>query len=278
MEYSAVNSVRGFDFDNAFVCSAEICGDVMVWNAEGLGLYENGCFFTGRGEIAFSGFSLRSVCRRGRKQLVTESGRIRESKDKSLYKSDIPAFLDRLEGEEWDIFSFFCGEKNGRVLVSAEIADGGGEIFRIELICGECRLSWRGGKASEKRTARKLLYDTAELYLAAGDGRISIFTRMAAALTLSYYRSPVKIFPKLWGRLYSWERDSAFPFVLGSVIKKIPPEISEELRMRLRNDPAAAGAAGRKKRICALPVIMLRAAVLAAVLWAVLGSGKSWDR
>lgn len=270
-----------FIFDLAEIVDVRISENQMTWFVHGLGTgsenqfdLEGKCVFIPVMQICFENFSVRTVTKLGRRWEVPEGKGIRVSKDKKLYKNDIPEFLNRLSEDDFsgDIFGIKCAGKDGKFIVKAEMTAGDTDIYVMEIICSVFSFHWDDfgedfpvRKKSAKEKAAALRADIPALVFSVTDGRVRTFYKMAAALAVCYARSPVKFFPKIFTHLYALDENYVFPIILKKIIGNISAEVMEECREKVRNYPRSSAAGRSGKWVYALPAVFLRAVVLVVI-------------
>ncbi len=124
---------------------------------------------------------------------------------------------------------------------------------------------------SWKRRAQALRADTYALYLAYRDPRTPWYAQLFAALVVGYAFSPVDLIPDFVPFLGYLDDLVLVPLGVLLALKMIPPDVWAESRQRAREEMIS----GRPVRWAAVVVIatwLLILALVAAVLWRILGS------
>lgn len=269
MGYSSDRMI--FDMSLAQIDGVRFDGNDMIFTVSGAAAEneenEKKCFIP-RLEIRFKDYSFGKIICPGRKLL--RDGKVYETKDKPLYRSEVDDFRHRLEEENGGTLSF--KEGSGRTV--AEIfSEDGISAYSVEIF-GRFYACWDSFGAEVKKNRRTLreiseqiMTEVPAAALAMSHKDTPRLAKVICAVAVGYALSPIDLIPDfvpvigyiddiivLWGLIYM-------------AVRLIPDDVMEECREKSRGmwDNGKP-----KKWYYGLPVIIIWLIIIALIISAII--------
>lgn len=278
MNYEAANEPSGFIFDNAYISRAEKAGGDLIWHTESPVLRKDDSRnSTGRdmyirsAEVIFRRFSLKSAAAAERKYLDSDGKSPRITAAHTLYKSEHPAFTERLFSESADIFSLECAKQEQGFLIKARLCfEADLSIYDAEFFCSDIIISWdeltvplNKGKQTLRDRADRLKLDIPAVFLALSHKDTPRLAKVMSAIAMGYALSPLDLIPDFIPVLGYLDDVLILPGLLFMAIKLIPDEVMDECRKKSKDiwDKGIP-----KKWVYAMPVIIIWIIILIIII------------
>lgn len=241
MKYISVNEETKLDMSFAVLKKAYPDGnDLVLIVGNAIATEELSCNDTGGAAfipememILRDGCLLNAYsCRR--KQLSLKNNAPKDIPEHTLYKSELPEFMERISSEEADIFAF--SRENGMLTLEINFDDGV-QLYRAEFSADEITAQWDefGRKYIPKKLtlterAAMLKRDIPALVMAVGHKDTPAFAKILCAAAVCYALSPIDLVPDFIPFIGYLDDIIILPGLIYMAFRLIPDEVLEECR------------------------------------------------
>lgn len=246
MEYISQNESDKFDFTGSELLRSEIDGNSLILYIKGAYVLENNSQNTLGADayipemrMILSDFSLKAVNACGRRVLNQSGNSVREIKSRSLYKSELAAFTDRLADGSADIFSLSAQDDIVRMELNFSEPFDGECYFTAEICCSALTSEWDcfgavrpKKRLSLKERANRLKTDIPAIFLALGHKETPRLAKMISAAAVAYALSPIDLVPDFIPVLGYLDDVLVLPGLVYLAIRLIPDEVMAECRAK----------------------------------------------
>lgn len=263
-----------FDLTYAVIRSVSADDKDMVWEVCGAAA-ENGDIHKKCSVpllvLKFSDFSFEKVIRLGRRTLRDGNG-IFETKDHTLYRSEILQFEKSLCSGEAELFSL---EKSGDV-ITAELCLENEEdrpVYTAKIRCGffaywdSFGVPVKEKKKSLKERAQALMTEVPAAAFAIGRKETPHLAKILCAAAVGYALSPIDLIPDFIPVLGYLDDLIIVPGLIYMALKLIPPEVMDECREKARY---MQDFESHKKWYYGIPVIIIWLIIIGCIAGAVI--------
>lgn len=223
--------------------------------------------------LKFSDFTFEKVIRLGRRTLRDGNG-VCETKDHTLYKSELPQFEKCLCGGEAALFSL---KKEGDV-ITAELClenEEGCPVYAVRIRCGfsACWDSFgtpvKTKKRSLKEWAHALMTEVPAAAFAIGHKDTPRLAKILCAAAVGYALSPIDLIPDFIPVIGYLDDLIIVPGLIYMALKLIPPEVMEECREKARY---MQDFESHKKWYYGIPIILIWLIIIGVMAAAVINN------
>lgn len=246
MEYISQNESDKFDFTGSELLRSEIDGNSLILYIKGAYALENNSQNTLGADayipemrMILSDFSLKAVNACGRRVLNQSGNSVREIKSRSLYKSELAAFTDRLADGSADIFSLSAQDDIVRMELNFSEPFDGECYFTAEICCSDVTAEWDcfgavrpKKRLSLKERANRLKTDIPAIFLALGHKETPRLAKIISAAAVAYALSPIDLVPDFIPVLGYLDDVLVLPGLVYLAIRLIPDEVMAECRAK----------------------------------------------
>lgn len=283
MKYSSENTdLNYYDFPYSEIDSVRINGKDLVicisdciaeQNAPGNNTGKKRCI--PKLWLTLSDYRIKSALLHGISALNVKVNSVLKSKERQLYKSELPSLEERLcGGGDMDIFSLSVQECSGEYELWAEIniEDDERKWYHIRFACSHITAEWEefGEAINEKLTLKQraaiLKNYIPAVFLALGHKDTPLMAKIAAGAALGYALSPIDLIPDFIPVLGFLDDVLILSGLIAIAVKLIPSDVLAECTKK-----AAEGRVSPKKRwYYSLPIIIIWLIIIGLIVKAIL--------
>lgn len=283
MKYSSENTdLNYYDFPYSEIDSVRINGKDLVicisdciaeQNAPGNNTGKKRCI--PKLWLTLSDYRIKSALLHGISALNVKVNSVLKSKERQLYKSELPSLEERLcGGGDMDIFSLSVQECSGEYELWAEIniEDDERKWYHIRFACSHITAEWEefGEAINEKLTLKQraaiLKNYIPAVFLALGHKDTPLMAKIAAGAALGYALSPIDLIPDFIPVLGLLDDVLILSGLIAIAVKLIPSDVLAECAKK-----AAEGRVSPKKRwYYSLPIIIIWLIIIGLIVKAIL--------
>lgn len=278
MKYLSVNEEAKLDFSYAVLKKAYPDGDdfvLMIGNviaSEELSCNDTGgAAFIPEMKITLKGGGLLSAYSCRRRLLAAKNNTAKDIPEHTLYKSEQPAFIERLSAEESDILAF--SRKDNMLMMEINF-DKDIQLYRAEFSAAGLSAEWNEfgkkfvpRKLSLTERAAKLKTDIPALIMAIGHKDTPAFAKLLCGAAVCYALSPIDLVPDFIPFIGYLDDMIILPGLIYMAFRLIPPEVLEECRKKAEE---MYDKMPKSKWYYAIPTIIIWVIVLVLIISALM--------
>lgn len=278
MKYISVNEESKLDMSFAVLKKVYYEGEDLVLCIENVIASEKlSCNDTGADVfIPETEFILRGGCLLNayacrRRQLSFKNNAPKDIPEHTLYKSELPEFMERLSSEEADIFYFT--RENGMLTLEINF-DNGTQLYRSEFSAEEITVQWNEfgrkyipHKLSLTERAARLKMDIPALVMAMGHKDTPATAKILGAAAVCYALSPIDLVPDFIPFIGYIDDIFILPGLIYMAFRLIPAEVLDECREKAA---AMYDSMPKSKWYYAVPTVMIWVIVLVLIISALI--------
>lgn len=225
--------------------------------------------------LTLSDYRIKSALLHGISSLNVKVNSVLKSKERQLYKSELPSLEERLcGGGDMDIFSLSVQECSGEYELWAEIniEDDERKWYHIRFACSHITAEWEefGEAINEKLTLKQraaiLKNYIPAVFLALGHKDTPLMAKIAAGAALGYALSPIDLIPDFIPVLGFLDDVLILSGLIAIAVKLIPSDVLAECAKK-----ATEGRVSPKKRwYYSLPIIIIWLIIIGLIVKAIL--------